>query len=102
MRVEKTPITVYDFFGYFILGFIFLSLMFYTFEENFVATILKKITDTSTLADDILLGVFFTFFSYIVGHILSYISHFCIEILVKKKFYKQKTGCDFCSCIFFR
>lgn len=102
MRVERTPITVYDFFGYFIPGFIFLCLMFYTFKKDYIVSTLREINGTKTVVDDILLGVFFIFFSYITGHILSYLSHFSIDRWVKEKFFQQKTGCKFCGCFFLK
>ncbi|MCQ2582585.1 MAG: hypothetical protein MJ160_01645 [Treponema sp.] len=76
MGKEDLPFTFYDFLGYFVPGFFFLSSLSFIFDVKNIQVIIPTIPENLAFIDYIALAIF----SYIVGHILSYLSSMTVEL----------------------
>ena len=91
MRVKRTPITVYDFFGYLLPGFLFLSLCFFSYKGSY--PLAEKFCGEGTSSLIIIsLDISLIFFAYILGHIISYASHLIFNKKISDKFFKPQTS----------
>ena len=74
MKVDRTPFTTFDFIGYFIPGFLFIYLLYLTFDVDF--DYILTVEDKSEFQyEHIVFTLFMLIFSWFVGHLLSYVSH---------------------------
>lgn len=90
MKVDRTPFTIYDFIGYFIPGFVFLYILYLTFNIDFdsILTLKKKMNNSY---EYVVFSVFIFIFSWFVGHLLARLSHF-LEIVADKIFENDCNG----------
>lgn len=89
MRVNRTPITVYDFFGYLLPGFLFLALCLFSYKGSYPLAEKFCAEGTSSLVI-ISLGISIIFFAYILGHIISYVSHLIFNKKISNKFFHSQ------------
>ena len=92
MKVERTPFTTYDFIGYFIPGFIFLYMMYLTFNVD-LYQILSDECKNIVAHEYIMFSIFLVLMSFVVGHFLSIISH-----VFQKKALSRFEGCSCNNC----
>lgn len=105
MRIERTPFTIYDLIGYFIPGFLFLYLLYLTFDVDIDSILCLEHKDICTAHEAthakgicqepknthankdisgkayeyIIFSVFLFIGAWFVGHLLSYASHWCLQ-----------------------
>jgi len=99
LRVNRTPITVYDFFGYLLPGFLFLALCLFSYKGSYPLAE-KFCGEGSSSLVIISLGISLIFFAYILGHIISYASHLIFSKMTSDKFFKNQKSikkCRLCS-----
>lgn len=75
MIVDRTPFTTFDLIGYFIPGFMFLYLLYLTFNIDFDSILLLE-NKSAHSYEYMVFTIFFFLFSWLTGHLLSFISHF--------------------------
>lgn len=93
MRIERTPVTVYDVFGYVLPGVLIVTYILYDVGifDKVIQTILSKSNDVqaanavmkATWADDALIAILYFTFCYVMGQVLSYLGTFFIEDVVR-------------------
>ncbi|MDM1353274.1 hypothetical protein [Myroides marinus] len=78
--MEKNPFSLFDFLGYFIPGAFFMFLCFFLQQQGGILYYLK-VKNIQEFNDNvsIIYATFFVIFSYILGHILSFLSTLTIE-----------------------
>lgn len=91
MRVERMPFTVYDIVGYLLPGAIFLFLATYYFDTSLIHQFFKLTEENSKQIEIqtfpmIVFFIFYLFFSYVFGHIISFFSSLIIEKIVVVEF----------------
>ncbi|MBX3457356.1 MAG: hypothetical protein KF820_03225 [Candidatus Paracaedibacteraceae bacterium] len=94
MKVERTPFTTYDFIGYFIPGFIFLYMMYLTFDVD-LYQILSDERKEIVAHEYIMFSIFLVLMSFVVGHFLSMVSHVLQTVAIKKF---DGCSCEKCCC----
>ena len=84
----KNPFSIYDFLGYLFPGFIFVCMVLYATDLDYWLEVYKEMVKCDKLDDHIilLLLVFLIVVSYIIGHIISYLSFVFIESFTNKVF----------------
>ncbi|MBX9977181.1 MAG: hypothetical protein K2X98_02900 [Alphaproteobacteria bacterium] len=82
MRIERTPVTVYDVFGYVLPGVLIVTYILY--DVGIFDDVKGKILNTpDTWADDALIAILYFTFCYVMGQVLSYLGTFFIEDIVR-------------------